>query len=220
MMANKPQRYRYGAMVLLLAASLLSGCSLLLPAKLAPPTLYSFASPEPMMEKRPAQPVKSGAPTLIVNIPSAAPGFDSQQIVYIRKPHTFEYFRQSQWVDTPAAMLLPLVVKALERSGQFSAVIQVPTSAAGQLRLDIEIVRLQHEFLIVPGSVHVTLRAHLFDIVTRKIIAWREFDANVPSVSEDAYGGVLAASSAVRIVVEELVVFCGQAAANLPKMER
>lgn len=217
--ANQPRRYWYGAMVLLLA-SLLSGCSMLLPAKLPPPTLYAFDSPEPMLEKRPAQPLKTGAPTLIVNIPRAASGFDSHQIVYIRRPHTFEYFRQSQWVDTPAAMLLPLMVTALERSGQFSAVIQAPTSAAGQLRLDVEIVRLQHEFLKIPGSVHFTLRAHLVDTATRKILGWREFDASVPSASEDPYGGVLAASSAVRIVIEELVLFCGQTAGKLPEMQR
>jgi cholesterol transport system auxiliary component len=218
MKANQPQRYCYGAMVLLLV-SLLSGCSMLLPAKLPPPTLYSFDSPEPMMEKRLVQPVKTGAPTLIVSIPRAAPGFDSQQIVYIRNLHTFEYFQQSQWVDTPAAMLLPLMVKALERSGQFSAVIQVPSSAAGQLRLDVEIVRLQHEFLKIPSSVHFTLRAHLLDTVTRKILGWREFDAIVPSASEDPYGGVLAASSAVRIVIDELVLFCGQTAGNLSERE-
>jgi len=215
---NQTQRYWYGAIVLLLA-SLLSGCSMLLPAKSPPPTLYSFDNPEPMMEKRPAQPVKTGAPTLIISTPRAASGFDSRQIVYIRKLHTFEYFRQSQWVDTPAAMLLPLMVTALERSGQFSAVIQAPTSAAGQLRLDVEIVRLQHEFLKIPGSVHFTLRAHLLDTATRKILDSREFDASVPSASDDPYGGVLAASSAVRIVIEELVLFCGQTAADLREMQ-
>ncbi len=116
-------------------------------------------------------------------------------------------------------MLLPLMVTALERSGQFSAVIQAPTSAAGQLRLDVEIVRLQHEFLKIPGSVHFTLRAHLLDTATRKILGSREFDASVPSASDDPYGGVLAASSAVRIVIEELVLFCGQTAADLREMQ-
>jgi cholesterol transport system auxiliary component len=205
--------------MVLLLASLLFSCSMLLPAKSAPPTLYSFDRPEPMMEKRLAQPANSGGPILIVSTPRAAPGFDSLQIVYLRKLHTFEYFQQSQWVDTPAAMLLPLMVKALERSGQFSAVIQMPSSAAGQLRLDVEIVRLQHEFLKIPSSVHFTLRAHLLDTVTRKILGWREFEAIVPSASEDPYGGVLAASSAVRIVIDELVLFCGQTAGNLSERE-
>ena len=90
MNSSQAGRRRFGAMVL--AASLLSGCSMLLPVRTSPPTLFSFDSPQ--SAHRPAAPVKTGAPTLIVSIPRAATGFDSSQIVYIRRPHTFEYFRQ------------------------------------------------------------------------------------------------------------------------------
>ncbi len=167
----------------------------------------------------PAAAIKVGAPTLIVSIPRAAPGFDSNQIVYIRRAHTFEYFRQSQWVDAPANMLAPLVVAALERSGGFSAVVQSPTSVAGQLRLDLEIVRLQHEFLMLPSQAHFTLRAHLLDTATRQVIAWREFDAMVPASSEDPYGGVLAANNAVRNVIKELVLLCRQTAGTFSELQ-
>ena len=149
---------------------------------------------------------------MLFRSPRAAAGFDSHKIIYIRQANTFEYFSQAQWVETPANMLSPLIVTALERSGQFSAVVPSPTSAAGQLRLDVEIVRLQHEFLKMPSQAHFTLRAHILNTATREVVAWREFDAIVPSASEDPYGGVLAANSAVRIVIEELVHFCVQTA--------
>jgi len=204
---------------MLIAAWLLSGCSMLLPANLPPPTLFSFDSPEAVIQMEPAAAIKVGAPTLIVSIPRAAPGFDSNQIVYIRRAHTFEYFRQSQWVDAPANMLAPLVVAALERSGGFSAVVQSPTSVAGQLRLDLEIVRLQHEFLMLPSQAHFTLRAHLLDTATRQVIAWREFDAMVPASSEDPYGGVLAANNAVRNVIKELVLLCRQTAGTFSELQ-
>jgi cholesterol transport system auxiliary component len=210
------KNFLLGAM--LSTAWLLSGCSLLLPANSPPPTLFSFDNPATVMQREASAPRKSGAPTLIVSIPRAAPGFDSYQIVYIRHAHTFEYFRQSQWVDAPANMLAPLVVAALERSGSFSAVIQSPTSIAGQLRLDLEIVRLQHEFLMQPSQAHFTLRAHLLDTATRQVVAWREFDAMVPAPSEDPYGSVLAANGAVRSVIKELVLFCRQAVGNLPEI--
>ncbi len=214
---NSPGYGRSAAMILV--ASLLCGCSMLLPVKSAPPTLYSFDSPQTVVQLASAATATPGAPTLIVSIPRAASGFDSQQIVYIRQAHTFEYFRQSQWADAPTAMLAPLIVAALERRGQFSAVMQSPTSAAGQLRLDVEIVRLQHEFLQLPSQVHFTLRAHLLDTASRQVVAWREFDAVVPSASEDPYGGVIAANRAVREVIEELARFCGQAAGNLSKIQ-
>ena len=216
-LSNHPGYCRSAAITLL--ASLLCGCSMLLPAKSPPPTLYSFDTPQATVQQASTATVKPGAPTLIVSIPRAASGFASQQIVYIRQVHTFEYFRQSLWADTPAAMLAPLIVAALERSGQFSAVIQSPTSAAGQLRLDLELVRLQHEFLKLPSQVHLTVRAHLLDTATRQVLAWREFDAIIPAGSEDPYGGVIAANSAVQRVIEELVSFCGQTAANLSTIQ-
>jgi cholesterol transport system auxiliary component len=206
-----------GAIVL--AAWLLSGCSMLLPANSPPPTLFSFDSPESVTQMEPAAPIKAGAPTLIVSIPRAAAGFDSYQIVYTRHAHTFEYFRQSQWVDTPANMLAPLVVAALERSGGFSAVIRSPTSVAGQLRLDLEIIRLQNEFLMLPSQAHFTLRAHLLDTASRQVVAWREFDAMVPASSEDPYGSVLAANCAIRSVIKELVVFCRQTAMSFSEIK-
>jgi cholesterol transport system auxiliary component len=215
--ARRSKKSLLGA--LLSAAWLLSGCSMLLPANSPPPTLFSFDSPETVMQMKPTAPLKNGAPTLIVSIPRAAPGFDSYQIVYIRRAHTFEYFRQSQWVDTPANMLAPLVVAALEGSGGFSAVIQSPTSVAGQLRLDLEIVRLQNEFFMLPSQAHFTLRAHLVDTSSRQVAAWREFDAMVPASSEDPYGSVLAANNAVRNVIKELVLFCRQTAGNYLELQ-
>jgi cholesterol transport system auxiliary component len=215
--SSQAGRRRFSAMVLV--TSLLCGCSMLLPVRTPPPTLFSFDSPQPVAQTTPAAPVHLGAPTLIVSIPRAATGFGSSQIVYIRRPHTFEYFRNSQWVDTPAGMISPLIVSALERSGHFSAVIQAPTSATGQLRLDVEIVRLQHEFLTLPSQVRFTLRAHLIDTTTRRVVGWREFEAIVPSSSEDPYGGVLAANRAVAKVIAELAAFCGKTAQNFQKIE-
>lgn len=158
-------------------------------------------------------------PSLVVNVPRAAAGFDNHQIAYVRQAHKLEYFRQSEWVEAPAAMLAPMIVGALERGGKFNAVVRSPTSITGQLRLDLEIVRLQQEFYTVPSQVHFTLRAHLLDATTRKVIAWREFDTLVASPSEDPYGGVLAANNAARIVIEELASFCAQASENLQKSQ-
>ena len=199
-----------------LVASLMCGCSMLFSANLPPPELFSLDSPlHPAVQSSPH--VKNNAPTLVVSIPRAAAGFDTRQIIYVRQAHKLEYFRQSQWVDPPASMLSPLIVAALERSGQFSAVVQSPTSAVGQLRLDVEIVRLQQEFMTLPSCAHFTLRAHLIDTETRQVVAWREFDVIVPSSSEDPYGGVIAANSAVRIASEELADFCGQESGRLQK---
>jgi cholesterol transport system auxiliary component len=89
--------------------------------------------------------------------------------------------------------------------------VLTPGAASGDLRLDTMIVRLQHEFQSQPSRVRFTLRATLVDDKTRRVLAWREFEATAPARTEDAYGGVLAANQAVQAVLVELSAFCAQA---------
>jgi cholesterol transport system auxiliary component len=156
----------------------------------------------------------AAAPTLIVNPPHAAAGFDSQRIIYVREAHKLEYFAHSEWVDTPPRMLAPLLVAAVENTGAFRAVVLTPSAAAGELRLDTEILRLQHDFGSPPSRVRFTLRAYIVDNTTRRVLAWREFDETVAAASEDPYGGVVAANRAVQAVLEHLASFCAEAAGN------
>jgi cholesterol transport system auxiliary component len=181
------------------------------------PNFYSLAGARNAAP--PATPVAVTAPTLIVSPPHAAAGFDSQRIMYVRHADQLEYFAHNEWIDTPARMLAPLIVTAVESSEAFRAVVQTPSPAAGDMRLDTEILRLQQEFLDTPSRVRFTLRAYLVESVTRRVIASREFDAVVPAPSEDPHGGVVAANRAVQTVLEELSSFCAEAARSA-RMER
>lgn len=145
--------------------------------------------------------------TLLINPPHAAAGFDSSRIIYLREPHKLDYFAQSQWVDPPARMLGPLLAAAIEQTGAFRAVVLMPGAAAGEVRLDTDIVRLQHEFQTHPSQVRFTLRATLVEDRSRRVLAWQEFEAVAPATSEDAYGGVLATNRAVQTVVDRLAMF-------------
>ncbi len=197
----------------------LSACSSLLPANVPPPMLYSFDTVQTNAITKAAVPPEANVvnigPTLIVSVPRAAAGFDTQQMMYMRQPHQLEYFRESQWVDTPAAMLLPLAVGAIEQSGRFGAVMQSPTTIASQYRLDLEVVRLQQEFFSQPSRVHFTLRAYLSDTTSHQIIAWREFDTNVNAETDNPYGGVVAANQAIRTTLIALASFCANHLKNL-----
>jgi cholesterol transport system auxiliary component len=104
-------------------------------------------------------------------------------------------------------MLGPLLVAAIEKTGALRAVLLMPAAGAGELRLDTQIIRLQHEFQTNPSQVRLTLRATLVDDRTRQVLAWQEFEAMEAASSEDAYGGVLAANRAAQTVVNELALF-------------
>ena len=200
--------FRLGAAATLLTVT--AGCAGLLPKPAAQPAYYALDGGGP--KAKATSPLSTTAPTLIVSPTHAAAGFDSQRIIYVRDAHKLDYFARSEWIDTPARMLAPLVVAAVENGGGFRAVVQTPSAAAGDIRLDTEILRLQHQFGESPSRVRFTLRAYLVDNATRRVLASREFDESVASTSEDPYGGVIAANRAVQKVLAQLATFCAETA--------
>jgi cholesterol transport system auxiliary component len=190
----------------------LCGCGALRPAT-PHPAFYTLGYTAGLSGTPP--PGADGAPTLIVNPPHAAAGYDSPRIIYVREPYQLQYFVHSEWADLPARMLAPLLVSAIGQTGAFRAVVLTPSAAAGDLRLDTEIVRLQHEFNTTPSRVRFTLRAYVVDDRTRRTLAWGEFEATADAASDDPYGGVTAANQAVQAVLERLATFCAETAAKL-----
>jgi cholesterol transport system auxiliary component len=190
----------------------LNACSALRPAAATPPAFYALDSP-PDRATRPALvDLQRTLPTLIITPTRAASGFDSQRIIYVRKDHQLEYFSHSEWVDPPARMLGPLLASAIEQTGAFAAVVLTPASAAGDQRLDTEIVRLQHNFQTHPSRVQFTLRAYLMDDRTRRVLAWQEFSDEVEAPSETPQGGVTAANQVVPRVLAKLAQFAATGA--------
>jgi cholesterol transport system auxiliary component len=82
--------------------------------------------------------------------------------------------------------------------------------------LETDIVRLQHQFDTQPSHVRFTLLATFLDNRSRRVLAWREFDRTVVSATEDPHGGVVAAHQAVNMVMDELVLFGMEVAAQWP----
>lgn len=151
--------------------------------------------------------------TLIISSPYAASGFDSQRIVYVREDHQLEYFAHSEWVDPPARMLGPLLVSAAQHTGAFAAVVLASGTVAGDLRLNTDILRLQHSFQTNPSRVQLSLRVYLSDEKTRKVLTWKEFSAEAVAVSDTPQGGVVAANR----VMQQVLAQVGQFLVNRPK---
>ncbi|HEX4326595.1 MAG TPA: ABC-type transport auxiliary lipoprotein family protein [Burkholderiales bacterium] len=199
--------------LLLAPVMLAAGCSSLLPA--AQPQASYYSLDYAAQGRAPAPP--AGGVVVVITQPRSTPGFDRPRMVYVKQAHQIEYFAQSQWVDSPAHMLAPLLVTALEHSGAFRAVMQAP-GAAGQVRLDSEVLNLQQEFLRAPSQVRFTLRVRLVNEDTRAVIATREFEGLADAPSENPYGGVQAASQAVSKVLDEVAAFCADNSRGLAPM--
>lgn len=148
---------------------------------------------------------------LAVNMPQARPGFETARMAYFRQAHELNYYTGSRWTDTPARMLQPLLLQTLEQGGAFRAVVRAGSSIPADVRLDVELVRLQQDFTASPSRTQITLQAQLLDLRGRRVLAAKQFDAVEEAASEDAYGGVGAANRAVQRLLGEVAEFCAEA---------
>jgi cholesterol transport system auxiliary component len=145
---------------------------------------------------------------LAVSMPRAWSGFDTTQIAYLRQPNELDYFAVNRWADTPARMLEPLLVQALEQTRSFRAIVRAPGAVPANVRLDTELVRLQQDFGTRPSRVEITLRAQLIDVADKRVLAVKLFDETENAVSDNAYGGVITANRLLQRVLDQLSDFC------------
>lgn len=190
------------SLLTLAGALLLAGCSTFQPIKSSSISTYTLEA------QFPSHATTKGELTLLVSTPNASAGFDTPRMRYIKKQHELDYFSQNQWIDTPARMLAPILLQALESTAQYRSVVSARTAAKADLRLDTEIIRLQHDFIPRPSQVRITIRAQLIDMRNKSVLATREFDVTEIATSEDPYGGVLAYNRAVKTILLQIAEFC------------
>lgn len=196
-------------LVALLVGTLLSGgCSSFINRPQLDPTVtYLLQFPE--KQAFTSTPGTGTCLTLLVNQPHAAPGFESSRIVYVQKPYRMDYYARHRWADSPAHMLRPILIRALDRSGLFHSVVAAPAPVTGDLRLDSELLRLAQVFEGNGSSVQLQMRVVLFDQVHQGVMASHILSVTEPAPEDTPYGGVVAANRAVSRLLPEIVAFVG-----------
>ncbi len=166
------------------------------------------------------RPTDVNGPVLLVNLPQAEPGFDTQRMVYLTRRYELESYAKNQWADTPARLFAPLLVQALGQTGVWRAVIPLPSSVRGDYRLDSYGFAVQQEFLQQPSRVRVTVRTQLIDLKESRIVSTRAFEAVEDAPSEDAYGGVLAANRAIATILSHVASWLQGCVRHTPECGR
>ncbi|HVN37801.1 MAG TPA: ABC-type transport auxiliary lipoprotein family protein [Myxococcota bacterium] len=187
-------------------AGALAGCSLLLPTRAPAPRLFTL---QPSFTTVDGAADPASRRTIAISPPSAGPGFEGPRMAYVTRPYEIQYFATHEWVEPPARLLAPLLRVALARRGRLR-VVEANEAEPPALRLETEIVALQHEFTVRPSQVRFALRARLDD-ASGRFVAETEIEATEQADSEDPYGGVVAANRAVGRVLEELAAWCAAA---------
>ncbi|MFZ1828350.1 MAG: ABC-type transport auxiliary lipoprotein family protein [Candidatus Competibacteraceae bacterium] len=150
---------------------------------------------------------RSSNKILLVTVSKEAAGFDSNRIAYTREPPKLDYYKDSVWSDTPAKMLLPILVRAFEGSSAFKAVVSPPSPVLANLRVDVDVIRLQQEFMTAPSRVRLTVRTKVVEMKSGHVLETRLFEAVEPAPSENAAGAARAANAAVQKILSEVVPF-------------
>jgi len=141
---------------------------------------------------------------VLLSSPRAAPGYAGAGMAYMEEAHRIDYFAHHRWADSPARMLEPLLIHALETSGAFQAVVQAPTTARFELRLDTELLRLVQVFEPTESYIELTVRVILLDTQQQRVLVSDVLTVTEPATERTPYGGVIAANKAVVRLLEEL----------------
>jgi cholesterol transport system auxiliary component len=145
--------------------------------------------------------------TLLVFPPQTESIYDTTQMVYRERPHQIAYFGQNEWADTPSHMIQPLLVKALENTGYFRAVLTPPYTGGYTHALRTEILELTQDFTAEPATLLLSLRLQLTDAPAARVLATKEISLREPMQQKTPHAGVAAANEATAKALREVAAF-------------
>jgi cholesterol transport system auxiliary component len=125
-------------------------------------------------------------------------------MAYTQKPHQIAYFARHEWGETPSQMLMPLLVRSLEATGAFSAVVEPPYSGPSAFALRTEVVELVQDFGQDPPRVRLALRMRLIEQNPNRIVAMREIAQMETMQQKTPEAGVVAANEATARALQEI----------------
>lgn len=183
----------------------LSGLLILTACAVKLPTIsrYTLNVPESLSSNPKSSQTKL---SLLVNQPTAAPGYSTNRIIYTERPLQLQAYADGRWVAPPSQMLVQVMAEIIRSRGFFGTVLTPPFVGSSDFRLETRIIRLQQEYLLSSSQVHLTIWAGLVNQASSLVIATRTFDVSVPA-NQDVYSGVLAANHAASLISQQLAQF-------------
>jgi cholesterol transport system auxiliary component len=145
--------------------------------------------------------------TLIVFPTEARTALDTQQMAYTKAPHQLAYFARNQWAETPPQMLQPLLVRTMEATGAFTAVVAPPHATGAAMGLRTEMVELVQDFATQPPVLRLALRVRVEDEETGRVLGTREIAVQESMREATPAAGVQAANDAMAKALRELAAF-------------
>lgn len=182
-------------------ATLIAGCG----------GIFSDTPHRPLYQLKPAltfgAPMRPVAAQLLVALPSAPTGLDTNRVALSRSSMSLDYFADAEWADSAPVILQSALIDGFERSGAFPS---VGRDSAG-LRADFILETDLRDFTAVYDSpngaprVTVAFTVKLIKIPDRKIIAQHAVIRQQPAAGNKIPDIVAAFNAALSSAVEEAV---------------
>jgi cholesterol transport system auxiliary component len=149
--------------------------------------------------------------TVFVFPPKTTPLYDTTQMAYRTQPHEVAYFSEREWGETPSQMVYPLVVRTLENTQAFRAVLTEPLTAHYTYALRTEILELIQDFKPDSATLVLSLRFQLTDYGAKTVIATKEVSVREPMAEKNSHAGVIAANAATAKALQQMAQYVLQA---------
>lgn len=194
------------SLLLLLITLLLSACTLFGAVKLPEVNYYVVNTVPAVAKKYHPKPVS----ILVAPVETSAE-FNTTLMAYTTEPYKVGYFVKNRWVETPAQMLLPLMVQTLQNTHYFSRVGTSKAAGNYQYTLYTQLLHFEQVFKEHTNFVRITLSAELIRNDNNHLIAAKQFSVLEPSPEYSPYGGVMAMNRAVADILIQLAHFSERA---------
>lgn len=191
-------------LILTLSLFLLSSCTLFSPIKTEPVTTYVLNTVPQSVPKKATRRI-----ALLVTPTESNAIYNTPEMAYTTRPYQIAYFAKNRWAETPARMLQPLIVQALQNTHYFRIVSGTASIGRYHFILNTQLIQLQQTFFSHLSFVRLTLRAQLINASNGQVLATKQFSVE-EFASRTPYGGVKAANRATAKVLKQLAGFCLQ----------
>lgn len=188
----------------LVIASALAACTGIIPGTGEPLKLYTLTPKSTYGGELPKV-----AWQLVVEMPIAPAGINTNRIALAHSPITLDYFAGATWTDSAPALVQTLLVESFENTGRIVAVGRESVGLRPDYVLKLELREFQAEYAApqAPPTVHIRMIAKLVRMPEREIVTAHMAERLQPAAANTLDGVVAAFDEALGPVLKEIVVW-------------
>lgn len=187
---------------LIISCLLLAGCSIFSPVSTPEVTQYDLKmTPNARFNHHERE------KTVLVELPTIRQPYNTTDIVYMKRWNQPKVYAVSEWSTLPMYMVHELMLKTLNKTKYFKAVISPPTSGTPDMILNLQISQFYADFTKAKKEFTISAQSQLIDAKTFKVLAAKEYYVKTPIGQPSPNNVVLTANKGLKNLLYKLAEF-------------